>query len=155
MSRLYCYHAEVTAVSPYMYRGHCSITLHVQRSLSLQYHPHLQQVKISSQPAPPPLKSVGRWQQAYLQSQVLTLLQHCSTAEWGDTTSSCSPPPWRPCCSTCAGRGSHRSARSSTQITARAANEPSEKFSQSWRRPLLGPSPECKRLLALSHLRIL
>ena len=35
----------------------------------------------------------------------------------------------------------------------RAANEPSAKFSQSQRSPLLGPSPGWKRLLALSHLR--
>ena len=34
-----------------------------------------------------------------------------------------------------------------------ACNDPSAKFSQSWRASLLGPSPGWKRILSLSHLR--
>ena len=38
-------------------------------------------------------------------------------------------------------------------VSCRASNEGSRRFSQSRRRPLIGPSPGWKRLLALSQLR--
>ena len=47
----------------------------------------------------------------------------------------------------------HLDSDTGVALTTRAANEPSAKFSKSQRRPLLGPSPGWKCLLALSHLR--
>ena len=134
---LQCYPTEVTAVSPCRGHCHCSIILTCSRwrSVHSQHRPHWSLLVGGSR-----------------RTCRAKCWHYCSTAalqyKWGDTTSSCSPPPWRPCCSRCAGRGSPRSARSSAKITARAANEPSEKFSQSRRKP----SPDWKRVLALPHL---
>ena len=57
------------------------------------------------------------------------------------------PPPARPSC-----RGQVR--YTGEMVNIRCLFE-SCKFSQSWRRPLLGPSPGRKRLQVLSHLTVL